>query len=327
MLSRALRWTAAAVVAFALAACGSSPAASPSATDPGTAAAATRTVESTFTGKQVDIPTEPQRVLALWRVGSELADLGVVPVAALEGEFLETELGSEVYATVKDVPTVGTYEGVDIQKVIAAQPDLIIGMDNGGLKIDYDELSEVAPTVILKIAEPTDVWDNYPTVADLVGKSTDFETRNAAIDKQLADVKAQYGDILGKLQVTAFNGSEEGLWVSTSKSLTYRRLNAAGFGYNPTYTDNPERYVTALALENLPDLANQDALFYDTDFTGAVPDTTQKVLDSASFKALPATKAGLALPLSSGIVYTLAGAQRQADDIKAAAEKIAAAKG
>lgn len=85
--------------------------------------------------------------------------------------------------------------------------------------------------------------------------------------------------------------------------------------------------MTALALENLPDLANQDALFYDTDFTGAVPDTTQKVLDSASFKALPATKAGLALPLSSGIVYTLAGAQRQADDIKAAAEKIAAAKG
>lgn len=83
-------------------------------------------------------------------------------------------------------------------------------MDNGGLKIDYDELSEVAPTVILKIAEPTDVWDNYPTVADLVGKSTDFETRNAAIDKQLADVRAQYGDILGKLQVTAFNGSEEG---------------------------------------------------------------------------------------------------------------------
>ncbi|MFT3861629.1 ABC transporter substrate-binding protein [Micropruina sp.] len=327
MLTRALRWTVAAAAAFAMAACGSNTAASPSATDSSTAAAATRTVESTFTGKQVEIPTNPQRVLALWRVGGELADLGVVPVAALEEELLESEMGADVYANVKDVPTVGTYDGVDIQKVIAAKPDLIIGMDNGGLQIDYDELSEVAPTVILKISEPTDVWDNYPTVADLVGKSTDFETRNAAIDQQLADVKTQYGDILGKLQVTAFNGSADGLWVNTSKSLTYRRLAAAGFGYNPTYTDNPERYVTALALENLPDLADQDALFYDTAFIGTVPDDTQKVLDSASFKALPATKAGLALPISSGTVYTLAGAQKMADDIKAAAEKIAAAKG
>ncbi|MFT4218441.1 MAG: ABC transporter substrate-binding protein [Micropruina sp.] len=327
MLTRALRWTVAAVAAFAMAACGSNTAASPSATDLSTAAAATRTVTSTFTGKQVEIPTNPQRVLALWRVGSELADLGVVPVAALEGELLESELGADVYAKVKDVPTVGTYEGVDIQKVIAAKPDLIIGMDNSGLKIDYDELSEVAPTVILKIAEPTDVWDNYPTVADLVAKSTDFETRNAAIDKQLAEVKTKHGDVLGKLQVTAFSGSEDGLWVNTSKSLTYRRLNAAGFGYNPTYTDNPQRFVTALALENLPDLGKQDALLYETAFTGTVPDVTQTVLDAASFKALQATKAGLALPIGSGTVYTLAAAQKQADDIKAAAEKIVAAKG
>lgn len=325
MHTRALRWTVAAVLAFALAACGS-PAASPSPESP-SAAADTRTVESPFTGKQVEIPTNPQRVLALWRVGAELADLGVVPVAALEGELVESELGAEVYATVKDVPTVGSFEGVDIQKVIAAKPDLIIGMDHGGLQINYDELAQVAPTVVLKIAEPTDVWDNYPAVAGLVAKSTDFDARNAEIDKQLAAIKAQHGDVLGKLQVTAVSGSEDGLFVSTSKSLTYRRLNAAGFGYNPTYTSKPERYVTALALENLPDLASQDAVFYDTQLDGTVPDATRKVIDSASYKALPATKAGMSLPLSPGIVYTLAGAQAQVDDIKSAADTIAAAKG
>ncbi|GAA4832764.1 ABC transporter substrate-binding protein [Luteimicrobium xylanilyticum] len=319
--SRAAAALSAAALATTLAACsGSSDATSSS----GSTGAATHAVKSTFTGTTVEVPEHPKRVVALWRTGSELADMGVVPVATLEGEMLETELGSDTFAKVKDLPTVGTFEGVDLEKVIAAKPDLIVGMDNGGLKIDYDELSKVAPTVVLKIAEPTDVWDNYTALADVVGRSTDYDAREKKIDAELADLKKTYGDTLGALQVTDFSSSQGTIWVETSKSLSYRRISAAGFGYNPTYTKAPERYVTELAAENLPDLADQDAIFYEVNLDGTVPTDVQAVLDSASFKRLPAAEAGHVFPLTSGIVYTFDAAEKQVADLQAAAEKLAA---
>ena len=102
------------------------------------------------------------------------------------------------------MPTVGTTEGVDVEKVIAleARPDHRHGQR--GLTIDYKELQEVAPTVILKIAEPTDVWDNYPKVADLVGKTTDFEERDKQLSDTLAAVADEHGDKVGDLKTTSW---------------------------------------------------------------------------------------------------------------------------
>lgn len=307
-----------ALLALATTACAATSSAEPQAAAGGD----TRTVASTYTGTQVEVPAHPQRVVALWRTGTELAELGVVPVGALDGEFTPDELG-DLYDAVSDVPVVGTYEGVDIEKVIAAKPDLIVGMDHGGLGIDYDELSQVAPTVVLKIAEPTDVWANYPALAEVLGRSTDFTARNAALDASLAAIRDEYGEVLGGLQVTHLNAGE-GLWVSTSKSLAYQRLVKAGFGYNPGYVENPERYVTELATENLPDLASQDAIFYSVALDGTVDPALQAVLDSESFQRLPAAQAGHVFPLTSPVIYTFDAADAEVADLEAAAKTLVA---
>ncbi|MFT4299174.1 MAG: ABC transporter substrate-binding protein [Aeromicrobium sp.] len=306
---------AAGLAALALTACGS---ASDSDSD-----VPMRTVESTFTGEDVEIPVKPERVAVLWRTGSIAADLGVKPVATLEGEFLEEELGSDVYADYDDIPTVGTYEGVDIEALLETDPDVVIGMDNGGLSIDYDEIAKHVPVVILKIAEPTDVWANYPVVADLVGMTSEFESKQAALDAELAAIKSEYGDVLGGVESTLFGVLDGTIWVDTSKALSYQRLTAAGFGYNPTYTADPERFVTELAQENIADLSSQDVIFYDTNFDGSVPAEVQAVLDSESFQRLPAAQSGRVFPFTSGTIYTFAGAEKQAADLRAAAEKVA----
>ncbi|WP_165310858.1 ABC transporter substrate-binding protein [Microbacterium protaetiae] len=271
-----------------------------------------------------ELPAHPQRVLALWRTGSELADIGVVPVGTLDGEMLDTELTAQQWNAVKDVPSVGSFDGVDLEDVIALKPDLIVGMDNGGLTIDYKELGELFPVRILKIAEPTDVWDNYETLAALVGKSTDFDSGQSALDARLADIASQYGDKIGELKATAFGVMQGAVWVDTSKSLAYRRIDAAGFGYNPTYTDNPERYATELSLENLPSLADQDIIFYDTNLDGSVSADVQAVLDEPAFAQLPAVKAGHVYPLRGSVIYTFAGSNAQVDDLEAAAKDFAA---
>lgn len=269
-----------------------------------------------------DAPENPQRVLALWRVGSLLADLGVVPVGALDGELAEEELTAEQWAPVSDVPVVGTYEGVDIEKVIELDPDLIIGMDNGGLSMDYAELAELYPVRILDIAEPVDVWRNYETVANLTGATSEFDEGQAALDARLAEIKSEYGAGLAGKQVTQVNVTAGEIWMSTSKSLLYERLIDAGFDYNASLTENPDRYVKELTRENIPSLADQDAIFYQINFDGSITPDVQALLDEPAFKELPAVQAGMLFPVRGATIYTFSAADAMADDLEAAAKAI-----
>lgn len=289
----------------------------PSASAPESAESA-RSIMDTYTGTVEGVPVDPQRIVALWRVGSELGDLGIVPVGQLEGEMTESELGPEVFASVAEVPVIGTYSDVDIERLAALEPDLIVGMDHGGLSLDYDEISTVAPTVILPIAEPTDVWDNYPRLADVVGVATTYAERQAALDADLAALSRDVSTAAADAKVTALGSSEGTLWVSTSKSLTHRRITAAGFDYNDAYEGDPERYVEELSEENIADLADQDIIFYTVEIDGTPTSDTQRLLDMPSFQELPAVRAGHAYPLTSGVIYTFAAADRQVADLRAA---------
>ncbi|WP_313407984.1 ABC transporter substrate-binding protein [Aeromicrobium sp.] len=321
-LSRLVRTVAlVATVSWGVTACGGG-----SAADSADSDGQTRTITDTFLGDVEDVPVDPERVVVLWRTGAEVVDLGITPVGQLDGELLAEELEPEVFEKVKDVPTVGSFEGVDVEKVIALEPDLILGMDHGGLEIDYEPLQEVAPTVIFTIAEPTDVWANYPKVADALGLTTDFDERNSALDADLAKLAQDHADtIKGLGQVTSVGSEYDGsvIYVDTSKSLTYDRMTKAGLTYNPTYTKDPERYVEELTRENIASLANQSALFYDVNYDGSVMSGVDTILDEPSFKRLSAAKEGRVFPLTAGTIYTFAAAQKQASDLRAALDTIA----
>jgi len=288
------------------------------------AASGTRVVNDTFLG-DVEIPVSPQRVVALWRVGSELAELGVVPVGAMTEEIAQSELTPEQWEPVKDVPTVGSFEDIDIEKVIALAPDLIIGMDNGGLGIDYTELQQVAPTLIYDIAEPTDVWKNYPSVAEAVGKTTDFDASEADLEAALGEIKSEHGDQISGLKTTLVSASFGSILVDTSKSLAYERITGAGFGYNPIYTAAPERYVTEITKEQIPELADQDIIFYSIEFDGTVGEEMQALMNEESWKRLPAVAAGHVYPIGGTTSYTFAAADQQVEQLRTAAADYTAA--
>ncbi|HWV27697.1 MAG TPA: ABC transporter substrate-binding protein [Aeromicrobium sp.] len=285
----------------------------------------TRTITDTYLGDVDNVPVNPERVVVLWRTGAEVVDLGVTPVGQLDGEISAEELGEDTMAEVGDVPVVGTYEGVDIEKVIALEPDLIVGMDHGGLSIDYEPLQDVAATVIFEIAEPTDVWANYPKVADVLGLTTDFDKRNAELTEELKQVATEYADVLDGLgEVTSVGAEYDGskIYIDTSKSLTFQRLELAGFTYNPTYTDNPARYVEELTTENVASLADQDVLFYDVDIDHEPATGVGEILELASFKRLPAVQNGRLFPLTAGTFYTFDAAHQQIADIRAALDEL-----
>ena len=163
-------------------------------------------------------------------------------------------------------------------------------------------------------------------MAAVVGKSTDYDNRLAELDKKLEAIASEYGEGLADKPVTVVNSSMDKIWASTSKSLVYERLVQAGFTYNEAYTNNPARYVEEITAENLADLANQSAIFYQTDLVGTPLLGTDELRALDSYKRLPAVEAGLEFPVTSGVIYTFEAADKQVEDIRTAAKALAEAK-
>lgn len=153
-----------------------------------TSAAGTRTV-STAEG-EVTVPADPQRVVLLnYALAGYLYDLDV-PVVAMTPEVADQAEGefSEFWAD--DARAQGTEfmpwssDGFDLEAILAAEPDLIVG---GGIGFPlmqaqqaYDDLSEIAPTVLVA-GEHHDWHGQFSFLAeDVFGKP---ETYQEAVDR------------------------------------------------------------------------------------------------------------------------------------------------
>ncbi|WP_156759111.1 ABC transporter substrate-binding protein [Microbacterium karelineae] len=159
-------------------------------------APAERTVTTDY--GDVEVPTDPQRVVVLnYALAGYLYDLDVPVTAtipedadATEGEYSEFWADEAQAAGTEFLPW--SVDGFDLEAVLAADPDLIIG---GGIGFPlfqaeavYDELSDIAPTVLVSGSLSTwqqqfaflaeDVFDAPEVYADAV---TAYEERAAEV--------------------------------------------------------------------------------------------------------------------------------------------------
>jgi iron complex transport system substrate-binding protein len=106
------------------------------------------------------VPEQPERVVALDLTVFELMLVtGIQPVVKsdiLIQSFYQRahpELLDEIEALTADLPDIGFPPNFEV--IAAAQPDLIIGVDDFITGSIYDQLSQIAPTVVLEV-EPGD---------------------------------------------------------------------------------------------------------------------------------------------------------------------------
>ncbi|WP_270943073.1 iron-hydroxamate ABC transporter substrate-binding protein [Romboutsia lituseburensis] len=125
----------------------------------------TRTIES-VKGK-VEIPADPKRIVDISGSSEELVLLGHTPVATANVDSYETnKVPSYIENKLGDAKVVGhsMMETMDIEGILAAEPDLII-MAPRQEKI-YDQLKEIAPVVMLE--DKSNDWEaKFKDVAKL----------------------------------------------------------------------------------------------------------------------------------------------------------------
>ena len=288
----------------------------------------THSVSGVLGGTVDYVPDDPQRVVSLWTTSTQLLDLGIEPVGILDGDIIEERVTPDQWETLKDKPTVGTFDDVDIEKVAALKPDLVVGLTHGFMtEKDIEPFKELGiPTLIWEVAEPPDVWANYPEFADALGKSTDFDKRDAALHDELDALNDEVGEQFADTEWASVRGSggdTTQFIVDTDQSLAYERIHDAGADF-PGFVKNlgeDARYALELSYERMPDLSDAFAIFYEAGPDGKPGEATKPLVDQDVWKQLPAVKAGNAYPLSQTFNYTFAGQEQMVADIRSAFEQ------
>lgn len=179
----------AAPLALVLAACGAGADAAEPAASAEPTTATTVTIEDNH--GTVEVPVDPQRVVALDnRVFETLSAWDVPLVAAPKGV-----MGSgiwPVYTENEDVLDVGTHREPNLESIVAAEPDLIIG----GFRFadHYDDIVAQNPdATVIEIAprEGEPIADELARQVEILGQIFDHEDEAAEI---VADLEAAVAD-------------------------------------------------------------------------------------------------------------------------------------
>jgi iron complex transport system substrate-binding protein len=259
-----------ALVAVGVGACGSeseTPASGPTAqTSPGAFPASVRDKYGTTTLKQA-----PERVVVVgYREQDALLALGVAPVATTEwyGKdpgALEPWARAELHGA--PLPTVlPSSDSIDIERVAAQRPDLIVGIDTAMTRKQYDALSHIAPT----IAPPADTIDygtswqqHLQMIGDVLGKRPEARRLQAQVEGQIRKAAAEHPGWRGKEAVNATTDSD-GYYVYGPKTANSRLLAQLGFAFPPKLSSlgGPNDFGGSLSAERA-DLLDIDLILWD----------------------------------------------------------------
>jgi iron complex transport system substrate-binding protein len=227
------------VSALVLAACGSSDDDSPtaaSATEGGAEPGAFPvTIEHKYGSTTIE--SEPKRVVvAGLREQDALLAVGVVPVATTEWygkhpgaifPWAKDELGEAKLPTV-----LSQTDGLEVEKIAAQRPDLIVAIYSGLTKKEYATLSKLAPVVAQPRGE-VDYGSSWQEETLMTGTAVGRPKRAQQLvdktEKLIAAAAAEHPEFKGQ---TAANVSDyQGIWVYGPQDVRSRMLEQLGFTY------------------------------------------------------------------------------------------------
>jgi iron complex transport system substrate-binding protein len=201
------------------------------------------------------VPSKPERIVVVGLTEQDtVLALGYKPIATTEwyGEqpyavwpWAQDELGDAK-------PTVlNASDGFQFEKIAGLRPDLIIGVNSGMKRADYDKLSRLAPTVPAGkgSTEYFSPWEQQvELVAAALGKPEEGRALVQRIKDDYAEVAAAHPEFEGKTATFSQNGFYDGLIYVYPDGLNTDFLTMLGFTINPKLTPLVERQGEQVAV-------------------------------------------------------------------------------
>jgi iron complex transport system substrate-binding protein len=210
---------------------------------------------------ETTVEKAPPRVVCVGLTEQDaLLALGIVPVAVTKwfGDapgfifpWAVDKLGDA------DLPEVlEDSNGVQVEKIAALRPDLIIGQYAGVTEKDYELLSKIAPTVAQPeaYADYGAPWDEMAlNIGKAVGQPDQMQAIVDDVKRQIADQAAAHPEFEGKtaMCVTPY----EGLFVYGPEDPRSRMLVDLGFAFpSEIFGGEQEEFGESLSAERTSDL-------------------------------------------------------------------------
>ena len=272
-------------VAGLLSACGDDTAPSTSATDAGAApprSRPSRPRSSTSTARPRS-PRPPRGSSASGLTDQDaLLALGIVPVAVTKwfGDapgyifpWATDALGdAELPEVLEDT------NGIQIEKIAALAPDLIVGQYSGMTEKEYELLSQLAPTVAQSgdYADYGTPWDEAALrIGTAVGQPEQMQTIIDDVKAQIAQAAADHPEFEGR--TAAVVTPYEGLFVYGPEDPRSRMLVDLGFTFPEILAGDDGEFGASISAERTADLEEVDvAVWLDLEADQAVKDVFDK---------------------------------------------------
>lgn len=169
------------------------------------------------------VPAPPRRIVAIGgNDGDALFALGVTPVAVLGNQSAS---GITPWLTRRIDPAKTTVmrpgAGVDLERIAAFQPDLILAGSMPGISAEYDKLSRIAPTVGHVRGVLSDTWqERLRLTARAVGQLPQAEQIITATERRIADVPNRIPGLRGRSISIALANQPDSLAVVRGDNTT-----------------------------------------------------------------------------------------------------------
>ncbi|WP_409343547.1 iron-siderophore ABC transporter substrate-binding protein [Paenibacillus sp. MBLB4367] len=243
----------------------------------------TRTVKS-LKG-DIQVPSSPKRVIGLSVVYPEfLSALGVTPVAI---QNYHQDFPSYLKTPFKNTLKMGIGETPNFEAILSAAPDLIIAPVWWADKV-YDQLSKIAPTVLLP--EREDWRDELRDIGEALDKKD-------IADKAIADYEKQTADAKRKLHEAAGNDTVMYMMVMSKELVVYGENQSRGaflhkeLDLKPVSGFPKNELSVSISLEKLPEY-NPDHIILQLDDSNdkEAQKKYQELQESAVWKNLKAVQ-------------------------------------
>lgn len=233
--------------------------------------------------REVEIPTNPQRVVALWSIGEMLA-LDTKPVGATS-HLLRFYSDEEK----QDIEIVGDDVMGDYERILALNPDLILVYARA-TEEEIEQYSKIAPTVATSFFG--DPFQALKDMGDILNKEEqaaqwieDYNKRVALARTNLADVTSQHEKAL-VLQLALKNIY---IYHSNTFPTIYDAYDFELPDVQRKLQEDDSFVSQQLSLEVLPDFADADRIFVivnDEESKSAL----ENLQESSVWNGLPAVK-------------------------------------
>lgn len=253
-----------------------------------------------------EIRSAPKRIVALGQGSAETSiALGVVPVAVEAYPWGADDSGQlpwireELQRRGAQLPTLikGSTD-LDLEAIVAAEPDLILAGWSGITPEQYKVLSDLAPTIAYPDQPWSTNWDEQiRTIATAFGQPAEGDRLIGQIDQRFATAAASrpgYRDVTFVYGYTRGPGTL-GVLLPDEQRVAF--VSKLGLKLDPVVATLPETGGTdsaLLGLENADKIADADLFF--TFYTDE--ETRKQVEAQPLYAAIPAVKRGTVISSS-----------------------------